>query len=251
VKKRIDVLLFELGLAPSRERAQSLILAGKVFVKNQRVMKASELYPQDALIEIKGEDHPYVSRGGVKLAGALDHFKIDVKNKCCLDIGASTGGFTDCLLQRGATRVHALDVGYGQLAWKLRQDSRVICLERQNFRHLSATALPNDIQFVVIDVSFISLKIIFPVLFKIFPQTFEVLALVKPQFEVGKDQVPPGGVVIDLQQHRRVLKEIEESLVKEGISSIKQVASSLKGADGNQEYFIFFQKLENTVFPPK
>jgi len=242
VKKRIDLLLSERGLTPSRERAQSLIMAGKVFVANKKVAKPSELYAEDISIEIKGEDHPYVSRGGVKLAGALDYFKIGVKDKICLDIGASTGGFTDCLLQRGATRVHAVDVGYGQLAWKLRQDPRVISLERQNFRHLQQADLPNDIQLVVIDVSFISLKIIFPVLLKVFPQALEVLALVKPQFEVGKNEVPAGGVVIDLAQHQRVLEEIQASLKKEGVEKIQQVASSLKGTEGNQEYFIFFEK---------
>ena len=178
MKKRIDLLLSERGLTPSRERAQSLIMAGKVFVANKKVAKPSELYVEDISIEIKGEDHPYVSRGGVKLAGALDYFKIGVKDKICLDIGASTGGFTDCLLQRGATRVHAVDVGYGQLAWKLRQDPRVISLERQNFRHLQQADLPNDIQLVVIDVSFISLKIIFPVLLKVFPPALKVLSLV-------------------------------------------------------------------------
>lgn len=241
---RIDQLLVEKKLAPSRERAQSLVLAGVVYVGTQKVVKSSEKYALDSEISVQGEDHPYVSRGGVKLAGALDHFQILVQDKICLDIGASTGGFTDCLLQRGACRVYALDVGYGQLAWKLRQDSRVVTIEKKNIRDLSRGELPLHFDLIVIDVSFISLKKVFPTIFKLFDPPFEILALIKPQFEVGKSEVPRGGVVKDAALHERVMREVQECALLEGKQRnfdlvCRGIApSSLPGTEGNQEYFI-------------
>lgn len=244
LRTRIDKLLLDKKLAPSRERAQSLILAGVVFVGTKRVEKASETYPSDTVIEVKGEDHPYVSRGGIKLQGAIEHFKLNVQNRICLDVGASTGGFTDCLLQQGANQVYALDVGYGQLAWKLRQHPQVAIIEKKNVRNLKKGELPDTIDLIVIDVSFISLKKVIPPLLKIFPNRLTVLALIKPQFEVGQKEVPKGGVVKDPTLHQKVLDSMTEEIKKWG-GKIKGITPSvLKGADGNQEYFILFEKEE-------
>lgn len=239
---RIDKLLLEKNLAPSRERAQSLIMAGVVFVGTQRVMKPSELYPLDAPVQVKGEDHPYVSRGGVKLEGALNSFKIDPTGKVCLDVGASTGGFTDCLLQKGAEKIYALDVGYGQLAWKLRQNPKVVVIEKKNARELKKGDLPQTVDLIVIDVSFISLTKVIPSLLEIFSSPFAVLALIKPQFEVGRREVPKGGVILDIKLHQQVIDSIKIEIEKRGGRISGVIPSQLKGTDGNQEYFIFFEK---------
>ncbi len=239
---RIDKLLFEKNLAPSRERAQSLIMAGVVYVGTKRVEKASELYLPDAPIQIKGEDHPYVSRGGVKLEGALNHFGVDPKGKICLDVGASTGGFTDCLLQKGAEKIYALDVGYGQLAWKLRQDPRVVVIEKKNARELKKGDLPQTIDLIVIDLSFISLTKVIQTLLELFSSPFAVLALIKPQFEVGRKEVPKGGVVLDPRLHQQVIDSIQGEIENRHGKVIGVFPSQLKGADGNQEYFILFEK---------
>jgi 23S rRNA (cytidine1920-2'-O)/16S rRNA (cytidine1409-2'-O)-methyltransferase len=241
-RTRIDKLLTDRGLAPSRERAQAFIMAGLVYVGEKKVLKPSEAYSSDVVIELRGKDHPYVSRGGVKLVGALDQFQIDVKGKVCLDVGASTGGFTDCLLQRGAAQVYALDVGYGQLAWKIRQDPRVVVIEKKNVRNLEPGELPSHIDFIVIDVSFISLTKVIPHLLEIFPQSLTVLALIKPQFELEAGEVPKGGVVVDEKKHQQVIEKIVREVEERGCEVTGSMPSSLKGADGNQEYFIFFRK---------
>jgi 23S rRNA (cytidine1920-2'-O)/16S rRNA (cytidine1409-2'-O)-methyltransferase len=239
---RVDKLLADRGLAPSRERAQALILAGLVYTGTQRIQKPSESYPPDIPLEVRGEDHPYVSRGGVKLAGALDHFKLEVKDKICLDVGASTGGFTDCLLQRGAKKVYALDVGYGQLAWKLRQDPRVIVWERKNVKDLGSSEIPDSLELVVADVSFISLTQVVPVLMKILPPPFDLLALLKPQFEAGKGQVPKGGVIREESLRQRVVEEFIKKALSWGGELQGPVPSVLKGAEGNQEFFFLIRK---------
>lgn len=242
-KLRIDQILANQGLAPSRQRAQALIMAGKVLVNEQRVEKASECFnPETITIRLKGLDHPYVSRGGVKLAGALDYFKLDPKGKICLDVGASTGGFTDCLLQRGAQRVYAWDVGHGQMDFRLRQDPRVILREGFNVREVLAQDLSEPIDLVVMDVSFISLqKILQP-----FQQAFQFpwlgLFLLKPQFEGGRHQVEKGGVVRDETVRQAILQDFVQWLEKHKLQCLGTVPSQLKGAKGNQEYFLLVRK---------
>jgi len=239
---RIDRLLTDRGLAPSRERAQALIMSGCVYVGSERVAKASSTYPADAPIEIKGEDHPYVSRGGVKLAGALDQFQVPVTGKVCLDVGASTGGFTDCLLQRGASKVYAMDVGYGQLAWKIRQDPRVVVMERKNVRGLQAEDIPEPVGIIVVDVSFISLEKVLPPLIQTFSNPLAILALIKPQFEAGRGKVPKGGVIRDDLLRQSIVQRVWEKAQEWGAERIGMAPSVLKGADGNQEYFLFLKK---------
>lgn len=246
-KIRIDKLLTDRGLAPSRERAQAFILAGLVYVGTQRVTKASELFVPEAPIELKGHDHPYVSRGGVKLAGALDYFQIDVDQMNALDVGASTGGFTDCLLQRGAKKVFALDVGYGQLAWKIRCDPRVVVMEKKNVRELKTEEISDLIHLIVVDVSFISLTQVIPPLLKIFsPRSLDqkppiFLSLIKPQFEVGKGKVPKGGVITDDRVRQEVVAQLAKKIEEWGAQLRGVAPCIIQGADGNQEYFVFFE----------
>ena len=195
IRQRLDLLLVERQLAPSRERAQSLILAGKVLVNTERIDKPGKSVNLDSELVVQAQDHPYVSRGGVKLAGAIREFQIEVPDRIALDVGASTGGFTDCLLQHGAQKVYAVDVGYGQLAWKLRQDPRVVNWERTNIRYLDPVNLADPIQLVVVDASFISLRLILPKLYELMTVGSQLLALVKPQFEAGRKEVGKGGRV--------------------------------------------------------
>ncbi|MDI6688419.1 MAG: TlyA family RNA methyltransferase, partial [Desulfobacterales bacterium] len=196
-KTRLDLIIVEKGLAQNRQRGRALIMSGKVLVNNRMVDKPGAVVYQDDEITVKGEDIPYVSRGGIKLEEALRAFKIDVENFICLDVGASTGGFTDCLLQHGAACVYAVDVGYGQLAWKLRQDPRVVVVERTNIRHMPAEIIPQTVDIITIDVSFISLKIVVPAVIKFMKKEGIIVILIKPQFEVGKGKVGKGGVVRD------------------------------------------------------
>lgn len=236
-KERIDTLLVQKGLFASREQAKRSIMAGLVYVNQERIEKAGTKVPVDVSIEVKGQLHPYVSRGGLKLEEAVKTFGIDLKNRVLLDIGASTGGFTDCALQNGAKQVYAIDVGYGQLAWKLRQDPRVIVMERTNFRYVKPEHLTGDIpDFAVIDVSFISLKHIFPNLRDLLSRGGEVVALIKPQFEAGKEEVGKKGIVKDPKVHRKVLMntvQLAESLNYrvEGITP-----SPIQGGEGNIEF---------------
>jgi len=238
-KIRLDQLLVKQGLSPSRERARALILAGVVLVDEKPVDKAGVLISPQALIRIKGKDHPYVSRGGLKLKGALDAFQLDVRDLVVLDVGASTGGFTDCLLQEGARRVYALDVGYGQLAWKLRIDPRVSSIERTNIRFFDGAGLEAPVDLVTIDASFISLKLVIPAALKFLRKGGLLLALIKPQFEVGKGQVGKGGVVRQPELRQKVLDDLFIFLQTSGLEVLGTVASPLPGPKGNREFFIY------------
>ncbi len=235
--KRLDVLLFDKGLVQSRERARTLIMAGKVMVNDQIADKPGLRVAEDAAIAVK-EDLPYVSRGGLKLEAAINNFKLDVRGKICLDVGASTGGFTDCLLQHGAEKVFAVDVGYGQLAWKLRQDPRVVVIERTNIRSLPLERIPTPIDLVVMDVSFISLKIVIPCALKFLRPGGWMVALIKPQFEVGKDKVGKGGVVRDPYLHAEVIADISSFCEQLGIMVFHAIPSPILGPKGNQEYLL-------------
>ena len=243
VWQRLDLLLIERQLAPSRERAQSLILAGKVLVNTERVDKPGKSVNQDSELVVQAQDHPYVSRGGVKLAGAIREFQIEVLDGIALDVGASTGGFTDCLLQFGVQIVYAVDVGYGQLAWKLRQDPRVINLERTNIRYLDLVILSDPIQLVVVDASFISLRLILPKLHEIMPVESKLLALVKPQFEALRKEIGKKGRVNEVAVHARILNEIMQDAITLGFRTISSCESIIQGKKSqNTEYFIHLDK---------
>lgn len=243
-KERLDKILVERGLAQSRERARALIMAGLVVVNDHAVDKAGQLVPLAAEIRLKGEDLPYVSRGGLKLAKALDEFNLDVSGLTALDVGASTGGFTDCLLQRGAKMVIAVDVGYGQLAWKLRQDERVVNLEKTNIRYLEPDRLPAVPDLAVIDASFISLDKVLPTTIRLIRGGGLVIALIKPQFEVGRGAVGKGGVVRDAQKHREVIAAVQR-LAETLHLEVKGVTESpILGPKGNREFLIYLVKTE-------
>jgi 23S rRNA (cytidine1920-2'-O)/16S rRNA (cytidine1409-2'-O)-methyltransferase len=243
-KERLDKLLVERGLVQSRERASALILAGKVVVEDHAVDKVGTRIPIDADIRLKGGDIPYVSRGGLKLEKGLESFDISVAGRVAIDVGASTGGFTDCLLQRGAVQVYAVDVGYGQLAWKLREDPRVVNLERTNVRDLTADTLGAAPSLAVIDASFISLDKVLPATLPLLAPGGEILALIKPQFEVGRGQVGKGGVVRDPAQHAEVVEKVRESAASLGCRVLGVVESPLLGPKGNREFLIHLQKGE-------
>lgn len=240
-RTRLDVLLVERGLTASRERARALILAGQVRVDGQPVTKAGTSVDAGATVTVDGPDHPWVSRGGIKLAHALDTFAIDVRERLALDLGASTGGFTDVLLQRGAQRVVALDVGHGQLDWKLRSDPRVVVREHVNARHLSPADLPEDARafgIVTIDVSFISLRLILPVVPPLLAPGGDVIALVKPQFEAGRDEVGKGGIVRDAAVHRRVVDDVAAAADALGLTPVTVIESPIHGMEGNVEFLM-------------
>lgn len=235
---RLDIYLVEKKLAKSRQRAQGLISAGLVFADGKKAIKSSQEVGEENKIEIKGDNLKYVSRGGLKLEKALDEFKIDVKGKICADIGASTGGFTDCLLQRGAAKIFAIDAGYGQLDWKLRNDPRIIVMEKVNARGLTKENFSLYIELIVIDVSFISLKKILPAAHNILERGGVVVALIKPQFEVGKGEVGKGGIVRDEEKRQKVVKEILDFSRGLGFEIMGVIESPIKGAKGNVEYLI-------------
>jgi 23S rRNA (cytidine1920-2'-O)/16S rRNA (cytidine1409-2'-O)-methyltransferase len=242
-KERLDILLVQKGYYPSREQAQRAIMAGLVFVDNESSTKAGTKYPEDISIHVKGETHPYVSRGGLKLEKAIQTFSIQMKDKVVLDIGASTGGFTDCSLQNGASYVYAIDVGYGQLAWKLRTDERVNVMERTNFRHLQPEDLKGPIpNIATIDVSFISLSNIMPTLNRLIPAKSKVIALIKPQFEARKDQVEKKGIVRDIAVHQEVLRKTTEMFSKEGFQLAGLSSSPIRGGKGNIEFLAYLVK---------
>jgi 23S rRNA (cytidine1920-2'-O)/16S rRNA (cytidine1409-2'-O)-methyltransferase len=237
-KARLDVMLVERGLAPSRERARALILAGQVTVDGRVVSKAGAPVGADALVELTTPDHPYVSRGGVKLAHALDAFQVDPRGRRALDVGASTGGFTDVLLQRGAESVIALDVGRGQLDWRLRNDRRVIVREGVNARALAADDVPHRVSVATIDVSFISLRHILPALPPFLDPSSDVVALVKPQFEAGRDEVGKHGIVSDPAVHAAVIARVADAAAACGLVRVNMAPSAITGATGNQEFFL-------------
>ena len=239
---RLDRLLVQRGMAGDLKQAQSLILAGLVLVENRLQDKAGTPVSVASVVRIKGEANPYVSRGGLKLKGALESFRISVCGLTALDVGASTGGFTDCLLQAGAAKVYALDVGYGLLAWKLRTDPRVIAIERTNIRRYDGAGITEKIDLVVCDASFISLKRIIPPLLKLIGQETLLLVLVKPQFEVEKNEVGSRGVVRDPSLHDRVLAELEAFCRAAGLTVLGRCESPLTGPAGNREFFLYLQK---------
>jgi len=241
-KKRLDLLLVETGVAPSRQRARAMIMSGNVLVNEQPVDKPGFLTSSNARIELKKKDIPYVSRGGLKLESVLRSLEYVLNGYVCLDVGASTGGFSDCLLQHGAMRVYAVDVGYGQLAWKLRQDDRVVVIERTNIRYMPVSAIPEDVDLATIDVSFISLKIVVPAVLKFLKPDGRILALIKPQFEVGKGNVGKGGVVRDSRLHAKVIAELSEFFSGLNLVSDHVIPSPVLGPKGNREFFISLRR---------
>jgi len=239
-RQRLDELLVERGLAQSRAKARALILAGQVLVNGRKGAKAGELIQADARVEVV-EPPPYVSRGGLKLQAALDHFRIAVEGRVCLDVGASTGGFTDCLLKRGARRVYAVDVGRGQLDWRLRGDARVVVCEGINARYLGPEQVPEPVDLAVCDVSFISATLILPRLAALLSDTGEMVILVKPQFEVGRGQVGKGGVVRDPELHQAACRKVAEAAAGLGFHS-EWIESPVRGAEGNREFLLYARR---------
>jgi 23S rRNA (cytidine1920-2'-O)/16S rRNA (cytidine1409-2'-O)-methyltransferase len=242
IKVRLDRLLVDRGIAPTRERARALILSGIVLVGDRRVDKAGALVTVDAEIRLRGEDHPYVSRGGVKLKSALDAFDIDVAGLVALDVGASTGGFTDCLLQAGAKKVYAVDVGYGQFAWKLRKDERVVLFEKTNIRFFDGRGIEDTVDIAAVDTSFISLKLVLPRVVGLVGEKASILALIKPQFEVGKGEVGKKGVVTDPATHERVIEDMAGFCRGLQLEVRGTCESPLPGPAGNREFFIYLKK---------
>lgn len=242
MKKRLDKLLVEKGLASTRQRALPLIMEGRVIVNGSVITKPGTLIKEDSIIEIKGKEIPYVSRGGLKLEAAIKHFGISVKDKIAMDIGSSTGGFTDCLLKNGAKKVYCIDVGYGQLDWKLRQDSRVILYERTNIRYLDREKIPDKIDIATIDVSFISLLKVIPKVLEFLEDKGEIIALIKPQFEVGKAEVGKGGIVRDEKKRIETINKIKDGSEAFGLKTIGIMESPILGQKGNVEYFIYMIK---------
>jgi 23S rRNA (cytidine1920-2'-O)/16S rRNA (cytidine1409-2'-O)-methyltransferase len=248
MKERLDVMLVKRGLADSREKAKAVIMSGIVYVDGQKEDKAGTTFPDTVQIEVRGKTLRYVSRGGLKLEKAMDHFGVELEGKVCMDCGASTGGFTDCMLQNGAVKVYSVDVGHGQLAWKLRNDERVVCMEKTNMRYVTADDIQELAQFVSIDVSFISLKKILPAVRRILVDQGEVVALIKPQFEAGREKVGKKGVVRDKKVHEEVIQMIADFAVEESFELLHLDYSPIKGPEGNIEYLLHMRKLEDGTF---
>ena len=240
-KIRLDQYLCQNGLVQSRERAKALIMSGIVFVDEQKVDKAGEMINPDAKVEVRGHDIGYVSRGGLKLEKAMQVFPIQLDGRVCIDIGASTGGFTDCMLQNGATKVYAVDVGYGQLDWKLRSDERVVCMERTNARYLDHDQIPDELDFASIDVSFISLKLVLPVVSSLLKEGGHVACLIKPQFEAGREKVGKKGVVRDPGVHLEVLENFLTHAKDSGFTVLDITFSPIRGPEGNIEYLGYLE----------
>ncbi len=246
-KTRLDVAVFEQGYAPSREKAKAIIMAGIVYVNNQKVDKAGFELKEGDVLEVRGKTLQYVSRGGLKLEKAMQEFPITLEGKVCMDVGASTGGFTDCMLQNGAVKVYSVDVGYGQLAWKLRIDERVVNLERTNFRYATREQIPDEVDFASVDVSFISLKHILPNLNTLLASDGQAVCLIKPQFEAGKEKVGKKGVVRDLNVHLEVVENVINLALENGFSVMRLQFSPIKGPEGNIEYLIYLNKSQEPV----
>lgn len=244
-KTRLDIALFEKGLAPSREKAKAIIMSGIVYVNNQKSNKAGKEVTDDDVIEVRGSTLKYVSRGGLKLEKAMECFPICLENAICMDVGASTGGFTDCMLMNGAVKVYSIDVGYGQLAWKLRTDERVVNLERTNFRYVTREQVPDSIDFASVDVSFISLKHILPNLNSLLKTNGQAVCLIKPQFEAGREKVGKKGVVSDLNTHLEVVEKVIQLAIDNGFSVDGLEFSPVKGPEGNIEYLIYLKKSQS------
>ena len=243
-KIRLDIALTQRGLAESREKAKALIMAGQVYLNGQKELKAGAAVKPDDEIEVRGSRNPFVSRGGLKLQKAAEKFDIDLSGCVCMDIGASTGGFTDCMLSHGAKKVYSIDVGYGQLAWKLRTDERVVNMERTNFRYVTHEQIPEDIDFASVDVSFISLKIILPVLRELLKADGQAVCLIKPQFEAGREKIGKKGVVRDPQVHIEVVENTVAFALERGFDVKNLDFSPIKGPEGNIEYLMHIEKSE-------
>lgn len=241
-KKRLDILLVERGIAPSREKARGYIMTGDIFVNGQREDKAGSVFPEDADIEFKGQKLKYVSRGGLKLEKAVRVFDLKLDGLVCLDIGASTGGFTDCMLQNGAAKVYSIDVGYGQFDWNLRNDDRVVCMEKTNFRYLKPEDIADVPDFASCDVSFISLSKILPAAYGLLKSGGEMVCLIKPQFEAGKDKVGKKGVVRELSVHKEVITNVFNFTLECGFFIKGLDISPIKGPEGNIEYLMYIRK---------
>ena len=242
MKKRLDVLLVERGLATSREKAKAMIMAGEVLVDNEREDKAGSMFPEEVEIVLKGKPLPYVSRGGLKLEKAMKNFNLTLDGKVCMDVGASTGGFTDCMLQNGAVKVYSVDVGHGQLDWKLRNDPRVVCMERTNIRYVVTEDIEERPSFVSIDVSFISLtKVLLPVR-NLMEENGEIAALIKPQFEAGREKVGKKGVVRDPKVHEEVIEKVRDYAMSISMEPCHLSFSPIKGPEGNIEYLVYIRK---------
>lgn len=241
-KVRLDVLVHSLGLCESRERARAVIMAGQVYIDNIKHDKAGDMVPEDCTPEIRGETLHYVSRGGLKLEKAMREFPIELGGRVCMDIGASTGGFTDCMLQNGAAKVYSVDVGYGQLAWKLRGDERVVNMERTNIRYVTEEDIGEEIDFASIDVSFISLALVLPVAYRLLSAGGRCVALIKPQFEAGRAQVGKKGVVRDLNVHCEVIEKVVKIAREIGFGVLGLSFSPIKGPEGNIEYLVYLGK---------
>ena len=242
MKERLDVLLVKRNLAESREKAKAVIMSGNVFVDGQREDKAGTTFPEDVSIEVKGHALPYVSRGGLKLEKAMKEFDVELQDKVCTDVGSSTGGFTDCMLQNGAKKVFAIDVGRGQLAWKLRQDERVVCMEKTNIRYVTSEDLGEPIDFSSIDVSFISLtKVLLPI-YQYLTKDGEIVALIKPQFEAGREKVGKKGVVRERSTHEEVIRMVTDYAASIGFTVKDLTFSPIKGPEGNIEYLVHLKK---------
>lgn len=250
MKERLDVLLVKQGLAPSREKAKALIMAGNVYVNGDREDKAGSVFDSEtAKIHVKGPALKYVSRGGLKLEKAMDVFGVNVDGKVCMDIGASTGGFTDCMLQNGAKKVFAVDVGYGQLAWKLRQDERVVCMEKTNIRYVTPEDIGEASDFASVDVSFISLTKVLPVAYHLLKDQGRMVCLIKPQFEAGREKVGKKGVVRDPMVHEEVIQKVIDHVTSIGFAVLDLDYSPVKGPEGNIEYLLYIEKTEEIPAP--
>ncbi len=243
-KVRLDVFLTENGYAKSRTNAQSLIMEGKVFINNQKAMKAGDMISGTENIEVRGKTLEYVSRGGLKLEKAIKNFDLTPENKVCMDIGASTGGFTDCMLKNGAVKVYSVDVGYGQLAWSLRNDERVVNMERTNIRNVTRDDIEDDLDFFSVDVSFISLKLVLPVAYSLLKENGEGICLIKPQFEAGREKVGKKGVVRDIEVHKEVIRNTFAFTEEIGFSILNLDYSPIKGPEGNIEYLMHIKKTD-------
>ncbi len=244
MKERLDVLLVKKGLAPSREKAKTMIMEGNVFVGHNREDKPGSTFPEDCEIEIHGNTLKYVSRGGLKLEKAMSHFDISLEGKICMDIGASTGGFTDCMLQNGAAKVYAVDVGYGQFAWKLRQDPRVVCMEKTNIRYVTPADIADLLDFASVDVSFISLTKVLGPARELLCSGGQMVCLIKPQFEAGRDKVGKKGVVRDKAVHEEVITTVITFALENGFSVHNLEYSPIKGPEGNIEYLVHLEKIQ-------
>lgn len=246
-KMRLDVAVFERGLAETREKAKALIMAGSVYLNGQKALKGGAAVKDTDIIEVRGAVNPYVSRGGLKLHKAVQNFGLSLEGCVCMDIGASTGGFTDCMLSNGAAKVYAIDVGYGQLAWKLRCDERVVNMERTNFRYVTHEQIPEQVDFASVDVSFISLRKILPVMRELLRDGGRAVCLIKPQFEAGRENVGKKGVVRDRTVHESVVASITEFAVESGFNVCNVDFSPIKGPEGNREYLMLVEKSDSAA----